>query len=46
VVFASLMMLAFLVDQAQQLASELFQAVLKQGGSPYPIVGTCAGFVL
>lgn len=30
VVFASLMMLAFLVDQAQQLACPLFQAVLKK----------------
>ncbi|MGB3217695.1 MAG: transposase [Anaerolineae bacterium] len=30
VVFASLMMLAFLVDQAQQLACELFQAVLEK----------------
>ncbi|MEI7849300.1 MAG: transposase [Chloroflexota bacterium] len=33
VVFASLMLLAFLVDQAQQLASDLFQAVLKKEGS-------------
>lgn len=33
VVFASLMMLAFLVDQAQQLACELFQAVLEKEGS-------------
>jgi len=33
VVFASLMMLAFLVDQAQQLACDLFQAVLKKEGS-------------
>lgn len=32
-VFASLMMLAFLVDQAQQLACDLFQAVLKKEGS-------------
>lgn len=31
--FAMLMMLAFLVDQAQQLASPLFQAVLKKEGS-------------
>ncbi len=31
--FALLMMLAFLVDQAQQLASSLFQAVLKKEGS-------------
>ena len=31
--FALLMMLAFLVDQAQQLASPLFQAVLKKEGS-------------
>jgi hypothetical protein len=30
VVFASLMLLAFLVDQAQQLACPLFQAVLKK----------------
>jgi hypothetical protein len=30
---ASLMLLAFLVDQAQQLASTLFQAVLKKEGS-------------
>jgi len=33
VVFALLMMLAFLVDQAQQLACRLFQAVLKKEGS-------------
>lgn len=33
VVFASLMLLAFLVDQAQQLASDLFQAVLEKEGS-------------
>jgi hypothetical protein len=33
VIFALLMMLAFLVDQAQQLASTLFQAVLKKEGS-------------
>ena len=33
VVFASLMMLAFLVDQVQQLACDLFQAVLKKEGS-------------
>ena len=33
VVFAMLMMLAFLVDQAQQLACALFQAVLKKEGS-------------
>lgn len=33
VVFASLMMLAFLVDQAQQLACSLFQDVLKKVGS-------------
>ncbi len=33
VVFALLMMLAFLVDQAQQLAYSLFQAVLKKEGS-------------
>jgi hypothetical protein len=33
VVFALLMMLAFLVDQAQQLACHLFQAVLKKEGS-------------
>lgn len=33
VVFAMLMMLAFLVDQAQQLACSLFQAVLKKVGS-------------
>jgi hypothetical protein len=33
VVFALLMMLAFLVDQAQQLACCLFQAVLKKEGS-------------
>ncbi len=33
VVFASLMLLAFLVDQAQQLASDLFQAVLKKEGT-------------
>lgn len=32
-VFALLMMLAFLVDQAQQLACRLFQAVLKKEGS-------------
>ncbi|MCP4458607.1 MAG: hypothetical protein GY816_11380 [Cytophagales bacterium] len=31
--FALLMMLAFLVDQVQQLASTLFQAVLKKEGS-------------
>ena len=31
--FAMLMMLAFLVDQAQQLACPLFQAVLKKEGS-------------
>jgi hypothetical protein len=30
VVFAALMMLAFLVDQVQQLADALFQAVLKK----------------
>ncbi len=33
VVFALLMMLAFLVDQTQQLACPLFQAVLKKEGS-------------
>jgi hypothetical protein len=33
VVFAALMMLAFLVDQVQQLACELFQAALKKKGS-------------
>jgi disulfide oxidoreductase YuzD len=33
VVFAMLMMLAFLVDQTQQLACALFQAVLKKEGS-------------
>jgi hypothetical protein len=33
VVFAVLMMLAFLVDQVQQLACELFQAVLHKKGS-------------
>ncbi len=33
VVFAMLMMLAFLVDQAQQLACQLFQAVLQKEGS-------------
>jgi len=33
VVFAMLMMLAFLVDQVQQLACELFQAVLDKKGS-------------
>ena len=33
VVFAMLMMLAFLVDQAQQLACKLFQAVWKKLGS-------------
>jgi hypothetical protein len=33
VVFASLMMLAFLVDQAQQLACDLFQSALKKVGS-------------
>jgi hypothetical protein len=33
VVFAVLMMLAFLVDQIQQLACELFQAALKKKGS-------------
>jgi hypothetical protein len=33
VVFAALMMLAFLVDQVQQLACELFQAVLEKKGS-------------
>jgi hypothetical protein len=33
VVFAVLMMLAFSVDQIQQLACELFQAVLKKKGS-------------
>ncbi|MBW1859382.1 MAG: transposase [Deltaproteobacteria bacterium] len=33
VVFVALMMLAFLVDQVQQLACELFQAVLKKKGS-------------
>lgn len=33
VVFASLMMLAFLVDQAQQLACDLFQAALEKEGS-------------
>lgn len=33
VVFAMLMMLAFLVDQAQQLACDLFQSVLKKEGS-------------
>jgi hypothetical protein len=32
-VFVLLMMLAFLVDQVQQLASSLFQAVLKKEGS-------------
>jgi hypothetical protein len=33
VVFASLMLLAFLVDQVQQLASDLFQNVLQKEGS-------------
>ena len=33
VVLATLMMLAFLVDQAQQLACQLFQAALKKQGS-------------
>ena len=33
VVFVALMMLAFLVDQIQQLACELFQAVLEKKGS-------------
>ncbi len=33
VVFAMLMMLAFLVDQTQQLACQLFQAVLQKEGS-------------
>ena len=33
VVFALLMMLAFLVDQAQQIACRLFQAVLQKEGS-------------
>jgi hypothetical protein len=33
VVFVALMMLAFLVDQVQQLACELFQAVLEKKGS-------------
>lgn len=33
VVFASLMMLAFLVDQAQQLACDLFRGVLEKEGS-------------
>lgn len=33
VVFAMLMMLAFLVDQTQQLACDLFQATLKKEGS-------------
>lgn len=33
VVFATLMMLAFLVDQTQQLACELFQSTLKKEGS-------------
>jgi hypothetical protein len=33
VVFATLMMLAFLVDQVQQLGCELFQAVLAKEGS-------------
>ncbi len=33
VVFAMLMMLAFLVDQVQQLCCPLFQAVLKKAGS-------------
>ena len=33
VVFVTLMMLAFLVDQVQQLAWELFQAVLEKKGS-------------
>ena len=33
VVFATLMMLAFLVDQVQQLACELFRAVLNKKGS-------------
>lgn len=32
-VFVTLMMLAFLVDQAQQLCSPLFQAALEQAGS-------------
>ena len=32
VVFALLMMLAFLVDQTPQLASDLFQSVLKKEG--------------
>ena len=33
VVFVALMMLAFLIDQVQQLACELFQAVLEKKGS-------------
>jgi hypothetical protein len=32
-VFVKIMMLAFLVDQAQQLCCSLFQAVLKKTGS-------------
>ncbi|MCP4401570.1 MAG: hypothetical protein GY801_30260 [bacterium] len=32
VVFAMLMMLAFLVDQAQQVACRLFQAILRKEG--------------
>ena len=35
---AMLMMLAFLVDQAQQLACRLFQAVWEKLGHPLPVI--------
>jgi hypothetical protein len=46
VVFATLMMLAFLVDQTQQLCCALFQAVWTKLGSKRPHMGAHARVVL
>ena len=46
VVFATLMMLAFLVDQTQQLCCALFRAVWAQTGKQAPVMGAHAGVVL
>ena len=46
VVFAMLMMLAFLVDQTQQLCCALFPSRLGQAGQQALVVGAPAGVVL
>ena len=46
VVFAMVMMLAFLVDQTQQLCCALFRAVWTKLGSKRLVVGAHAGVVL